>query len=53
MPEREPKPVQRRIDPAGADMASMVALDLAEPQPQPEYENLFVEPDIPPADEPA
>lgn len=48
-------PVARRVDDSCADMGSLVRLGLAEPQPQPSYEGLFLEPDIPPppVDEPA
>jgi hypothetical protein len=50
-------PVARRVDDSCADMGSLVNLGLAEPQPQPSYEGLFLEPDIPPppveGDEPA
>ncbi|MFB6675620.1 hypothetical protein ACFCWG_24980 [Streptomyces sp. NPDC056390] len=41
-------PVARRRDDSSADMGSLVRLGLAEPQPQPSYEGLFLEPDIPP-----
>ena len=48
-------PVARRRDDSSADMGSLVHLGLAEPQPS--YEGLFLEPDIPPppveGDEPA
>lgn len=44
----EPRPVPRRVDDSAGDMTSLVELGLAEPQPQPSYEGLFVEPDVPP-----
>lgn len=48
-------PVARRKDDSAADVGSLVKLGLAEPQPQPSYEGLFLEPPPPPPvnDEPA
>ncbi|WP_165283241.1 MULTISPECIES: hypothetical protein [unclassified Streptomyces] len=44
----EPRPMARRVDDSAADLPSLVALGLAEPPPQPSYEGLFLEPDVPP-----
>jgi hypothetical protein len=44
----DPRPMERRIDDSAGDMPSLVELGLAEPQPQPSYEGLFVEPDTSP-----
>lgn len=52
----EAVPVARRRDDSSADMGSLVRLGLAPEQPQPSYEGLFLEPDLPPPspdDEPA
>ncbi|MBA2951981.1 hypothetical protein [Streptomyces himalayensis] len=51
----EARPVARRVDESAADMGSLVRLGLADeqPVPAPQYEGLFLEPDIPPDDEPA
>ncbi|MEV6696211.1 hypothetical protein AB0M68_03485 [Streptomyces sp. NPDC051453] len=47
-------PVARRRDDSSADMGSLVKLGLAEPQPVPQYEGLFLEPPpLPVDDEPA
>ncbi|MEU6990418.1 hypothetical protein ABZ953_07105 [Streptomyces sp. NPDC046465] len=46
----DPRPMGRRVDDSAGDMPSLVELGLAEPQPQPSYEGLFVEPDVPPED---
>lgn len=52
MPEEPPEPrsVQPRIDPAAADMGSMVQLGLAEPQPVPRSRGRVPDgiPDVPP-----
>ncbi|SFT31801.1 hypothetical protein [Streptomyces sp. ok210] len=53
MPDFPPQPVQRRVDDSAADMGTLVDLGLAEEQPTPQYEGLFLEPDLPPFDEPA
>lgn len=53
MPDTPPRQVQRRIDDSAADTATLVHLGLVEQQPQPMYTGLFLEPDLPPADEPA
>lgn len=44
MPDPQPRQVQRRLDDGAADMATLVDLGLAEEQPIPQYEGLFVEP---------
>ncbi|MFE9777681.1 hypothetical protein ACFYPA_05940 [Streptomyces sp. NPDC005775] len=49
MPDPKPRQVQRRLDDGAADMATLVDLGLADEQPVPEYQGLFLEPDIPPA----
>lgn len=49
----DPRPMDRRVDDSAGDMPSLVELGLAEPQPQPSYEGIFVEPDLPPGDETA
>lgn len=41
-------PVARRRDDSAGDMGSLVRLGLAPEQPQPSYEGLFLEPDLPP-----
>ncbi|MET7924707.1 hypothetical protein ABZT43_12075 [Streptomyces sp. NPDC005349] len=47
-------PVARRRDDSAADVGSLVRLGLAEEQPKPSYEGLFLEPPpLPPVDEPA
>ncbi len=48
----EARPVRRRVDAGAADVPSLVQAGVIEPPPQPSYEGLFVEPDIPP-EEPA
>ncbi|MFF1837851.1 hypothetical protein ACFVXE_27110 [Streptomyces sp. NPDC058231] len=53
MPDFPPRPVQRREDDSAADMGTLVDLGLAEEQPVPQYEDLFLEPDLPPAPEDA
>ena len=53
VPDTPPRPVQRRVDDSAADLGTLEALGLAEEQPVPQYANLFLEPDISPADEPA
>ena len=52
MPDTPPRQVQRRVDDSAADMGTLVHLGLAEQQPQPQYTGLFLEPDIPPAEDP-
>ncbi|MFB6988988.1 hypothetical protein ACFC0C_33380 [Streptomyces sp. NPDC056178] len=47
-----PRQVQRRTDDSAADMETLVDLGLVEEQPAPQYAGLFLEPDIPPVDEP-
>jgi len=42
--------VTRRQDDGAADLETLVDLGLAEEQPVPQYANLFLEPDVPPAD---
>ncbi|MFJ4738688.1 hypothetical protein [Streptomyces sp. NPDC088775] len=51
MADIPPQQVQRRVDDSAADMETLVDLGLAEEQPVPQYEGLFVEPDIPPLDD--
>ena len=51
MPDTPPRQVQRRVDDSAADMGTLVHLGLAEEQPTPMYAGLFLEPDIPPAEE--
>ncbi|WP_193433103.1 hypothetical protein [Streptomyces luteocolor] len=48
----DPRPMARRVDDSAADITSLVDLGLVEEPPEPSYEGLFVEPDIPP-EEPA
>ncbi|MEU2674231.1 hypothetical protein ABZ622_36280 [Streptomyces sp. NPDC007164] len=43
--------VQPRVDDSAGDMGTLVDLGLVEEQPTPQYEGLFVEPDLPPVDE--
>lgn len=52
MAEPQPRQVQRRIDDGAADTGTLVKLGLVDPQPTPQYEGLFVEPDVPPVDSP-
>ncbi|MEU1434087.1 hypothetical protein ABZ438_08300 [Streptomyces sp. NPDC005786] len=47
MPDPQPRPVQRRLDDGAADMATLVDLGLADEQPVPQYQGLFLEPDLP------
>ncbi|SDL27447.1 hypothetical protein [Streptomyces indicus] len=47
----DPVPMAPRTDDCAGDMTSLVRLGLAEPQPVPSYQGLFLEPDIPPPDE--
>ncbi|MER7806178.1 hypothetical protein [Streptomyces sp900116325] len=52
MPDIPPRQIQRRVDDGAADMGTLVGLGLAEEQPQPQYEGLFIAPpDLPPVDE--
>ncbi|MEU8829315.1 hypothetical protein [Streptomyces sp900116325] len=53
MSDFQPQPVQRRQDDSAADMGTLVDLGLAEEQPEPQYEGLFLEPDVQPAPEDA
>ncbi|WP_167828727.1 hypothetical protein [Streptomyces sp. MZ04] len=46
----DPRPMARRVDDSAGDIPSLVQLGLAEAPPQPIYERLFLEPDMPPAD---
>ncbi|MGY4902584.1 hypothetical protein [Streptomyces sp. 900116325] len=53
MADTQPRQVQRRVDDSAADIGTLVALGLVEPPPVPQYEGLFLEPDLPPFEEPA
>ncbi|WP_369212711.1 hypothetical protein [Streptomyces flavofungini] len=46
----EARPVRRRVDDSAGDIPSLVKLGLVEEPPTPSYEDLFLEPDIPPED---
>ncbi|MFD5875719.1 hypothetical protein [Streptomyces sp. NPDC060322] len=50
MPDTPPRQVQRRMDDGAADLETLVDLGLAEEPPVPQYTELFLEPDIPPAE---
>ncbi|WP_405699055.1 hypothetical protein OG209_05060 [Streptomyces sp. NBC_01383] len=52
MADPQPRQAQRRIDSSAADTGTLVKLGLVDPQPIPQYEGLFIEPDVPPADSP-
>ncbi|MDQ0694180.1 hypothetical protein [Streptomyces sp. W4I9-2] len=52
MPDTPPRQVERRIDEGAGDLETLIDLGLAEEQPVPQYEGLFLEPDMPPAEEP-
>lgn len=52
MPDTPPRQVQRQLDDGAADMTTLVDLGLADEQPIPQYAGLFLEPDIPPAEDP-
>jgi hypothetical protein len=52
MPDVPPQQVQRRVDEGAADLETLIDLGLAEEPPTPQYAGLFVEPDIPPAEDP-
>ncbi|MBQ1118528.1 hypothetical protein [Streptomyces sp. C3-3] len=52
MADTPPRPVERRIDEGAADLETLIDLGLAEEQPVPQYEGLFLEPDLPPAEQP-
>ncbi|MFJ6239603.1 hypothetical protein ACIQH0_36585 [Streptomyces griseus] len=47
-----PQPAYRQVDGSAADLGTLIDLGLAGEQPQPPYEDLFLEPDLPPVDEP-
>ncbi|WP_198544911.1 MULTISPECIES: hypothetical protein [unclassified Streptomyces] len=51
MADTPPRPVERRIDEGAGDLATLIDLGLAEEQPTPQYEDLFLEPDLPPAEQ--
>lgn len=51
MPDTETptaRPVQRRVDESAADVATLDAMGVIEEPPPPQYEGLFIEPDLPP-----
>ncbi len=48
----DPRPMEPRVDDTAADVATLVELELMDPPPRPSYQGLFVEPDLPPPDEP-
>ena len=50
MPDTPPRQVHRRVDDGAADLGTLVDLGLAEEPPDPQYANLFLEPDIPSAE---
>ncbi|MEU2403450.1 hypothetical protein ABZ609_03855 [Streptomyces rubiginosohelvolus] len=52
MADTPPRQVQRRLDEGAGDLETLIELGLAEEQPTPEYQGLFLEPDLPPAEEP-
>lgn len=52
MADTAPRQVQPRVDESAADMGTLVDLGLVEEQPVPQHQDLFLEPDLPPADEP-
>jgi hypothetical protein len=49
-PER---PVVRRVDETSADVATLVDMGVIEEPPQPQYTDLFLEPDLPPHEDAA
>lgn len=52
MPTRPPRQLPPPPDTGAADAGTLVDIGVLEPQPEPpppEYEGLFLEPDIPPA----
>ncbi|MFD7109194.1 hypothetical protein ACH4N4_30215 [Streptomyces microflavus] len=52
MADTPPRQVEPRVDESSADMGTLVGLGLVEEQPVPQYQDLFLEPNLPPADEP-
>lgn len=50
MPDTPPRQMTRRQDDGAGDMETLVDLGLADEQPVPQYAELFLEPDIPPAE---
>lgn len=52
MADTAPRQVQPRVDETSADLGTLINLGLVDEQPAPQYQNLFLEPDLPPADEP-
>ncbi|MFE3429784.1 hypothetical protein [Streptomyces sp. NPDC059171] len=52
MADTPPRQVERRVDEGAGDLATLIELGLAEEQPAPQYQGLFLEPDLPPAEEP-
>jgi hypothetical protein len=55
MPNRPPRQLPPPPDTGMADAGTLVDIDVLEPQPEPpppEYQGLFLEPDIPPATDP-
>ncbi|WP_330449838.1 hypothetical protein [Streptomyces anulatus] len=51
MADTPPRQVERRIDEGAGDLATLIDLGLAEEQPVPQYEGLFLEPDLPPVEQ--
>ncbi|MFE2231008.1 hypothetical protein ACFXA4_00205 [Streptomyces sp. NPDC059442] len=47
------RPVERRVDETSADVATLVDMGVLEEPPQPQYEDLFLEPDLPPHEDAA
>ncbi|WP_179894556.1 hypothetical protein [Streptomyces sp. f150] len=52
MADAPARQVERRIDEGAGDLETLIELGLAEEQPVPQYQGLFLEPDLPPAEEP-
>ncbi|MFI2081404.1 hypothetical protein ACH43Y_13790 [Streptomyces rubiginosohelvolus] len=52
MADTPPRQVERRVDEGAGDLETLIELGLAEEQPTPQYKGLFLEPDLPPAEEP-
>ncbi|MEV0917819.1 hypothetical protein AB0I93_26625 [Streptomyces sp. NPDC049967] len=52
MSEAPARQMRRPIDDSAADTGTLVALGLIDPPPVPQYEGLFVEPDIVLTEEP-
>ncbi|MFI2354645.1 hypothetical protein ACH5AG_08160 [Streptomyces anulatus] len=51
MADTPPRQVERRIDEGAGDLETLIDLGLAEEQPVPQYEGLFLEPDLPLAEQ--